>query len=336
MKGIACYEFYEQILDMWYSINNNEPVMITDILNESIWLNERILIGNRPIHNKTWIKAGIICIRDLFLDNSFMSQRQLEDTYKVSCDFLFYNGLRSAIPHRWLDVIATTCNIGSADIGQQNLKVKLQNKFVELKQATCSQFYWAEIEKISQRPTSYYKWESEFYFATFDWEQINPIPYECTSETYPQSLQYKIVHRFFPCKYNLHLWNMEDNNKCNYCNQVDTLGHFFAECVSVNSFWKSLKAWFLRTFEFCINFTPLDILLGIPNYETSIDINTLNFVILFGKFYIYSCKKCVMPIDFYNFLVKLKTRMVVEQYRCKIYNKMEEFQNKWAFLADSL
>ena len=34
----------------------------------------------------------------------------------------------------------------------------------------------------------------------------------------------------------------------------------------MRGFWNSLKAWFLRTFEFCINFTVLDILLGITNY----------------------------------------------------------------------
>ena len=45
-------QFYKQLLDMWYSINNVEPETISEVLNESIWLNERILVGNVPIHNK--------------------------------------------------------------------------------------------------------------------------------------------------------------------------------------------------------------------------------------------------------------------------------------------
>ena len=121
------------------------------------------------------------------------------------------------------------------------------------------------------------------FFATFDWDQINVIPYECTSETYLQSLQFRIIHRYFPCKYNLKLWNVEYSRRCNSCNQVDTLCHYFAECSLVCDFWKYLKTWFLRAFEFCINFTALDILLGIPNYGKNKDIDILHFVILFAN-----------------------------------------------------
>ena len=130
-------------------------------------------------------------------------------------------------------------------------------------------------------------------FATFDWDQINVIPYECTSETYSQSLQFKIIHRYFPCtcKYNLKLLNIEDRSMCINCNQVDTLCHYFAEGSLICDFWKYLKTWVLRTFEFCISFTALDILLGIPNYGKNNDIDILNFVILFAKPYIYDCKK---------------------------------------------
>ena len=84
-------QFYKQLLDMWHSINNVEPETISEVLNESIWLNERILVGNVPIHNKTWIKAGILTIKDYLNGNSFMSQAQLMKKYKVPCDFLFYN-----------------------------------------------------------------------------------------------------------------------------------------------------------------------------------------------------------------------------------------------------
>ena len=101
-------------------------------------------------------------------------------------------------------------------------------------------------------------------------------------------------------------------------------------------FWNSLKAWFLRTFEFCINFIVLDILLGIPNHSKNKDIDILNFVILFGKSYIYSSKRDEMAIDFYTFLVKFKKFMVIEEYRCNIYDKHVEIVTMWARLADSV
>ena len=97
-----------------------------------------------------------------------------------------------------------------------------------------------------------------------------------------------------------------------------------------------MKAWFLRNFEFVINFTPLDILLGIPNFEKNVEIDILNFVILYAKYFIYNCKKYNVSVDLYAFLVKVKTRMCVERYRCKIYNKFHEFENKWSLLANVL
>ena len=151
----------------------------------------------------------------------------------------------------------------------------------------------------------HFKWESEYFFATFDWDLINIIPYERTSDTYLQSIQYQIIHRYFPCKYQLNMWNIEDSNKYTYCQEIDILTHNFVECESVRGFWSSLKAWFLTTFEFSIKFTVLDILLGIPNHGKNKDIDILNFVILFAKAYIYNSKRDEMAIDFYTFLVKL-------------------------------
>ena len=107
---------------------------------------------------------------------------------------------------------------------------------------------------------------------------INAVPYESTAETYLQCLQFRIIHRYFPCRYNLNLWNVVNDNKCEFCNDVDTLGHYFAmECDSVVQFWTFLKRWFIRTFQFVINFTSLDILLGIPNYDNSNDVSTSLF-----------------------------------------------------------
>ena len=101
-------------------------------------------------------------------------------------------------------------------------------------------------------------------------------------------------------------------------------------------FWKRLKTWFIRHFEFVINFKTLDILLGIPNYDKNTDINILNFIILFAKNFIYSCKKTNNNVDFYGFQVKLKTHLEIEEYRCKIYNKIREFNSKWALIAEIL
>ena len=79
-------------------------------------------------------------------------------------------------------------------------------------------------------------------------------------------------------------------------------------------------------------------LLGIPNYDNSNDVMILNFVILFTKYYmyIYNCKKNGVPVDFFRFLVKLKSHLIIEEYRHIMYNRSLEFATKWSILSDSL
>ena len=42
------------------------------------------------------------------------------------------------------------------------------------------------------------------------------------------------------------------------------------------------------------------------------------------------------PLICIQFLVKLKTRVAIEEYRCNIYDKHVEIETMWARLADSV
>ena len=75
--------------------------------------------------------------------------------------------------------------------------------------------------------------------------------------------------------------------------------------------------------------------MGVPNYDNSNDVIILNFIILFTKYYIYNCKKNGMPIDFFSFLVKLKSCLINEEDRHIMYNRGLVFETKWFILCDS-
>ena len=98
-------------MDIWYSIHNTVPITVQEILQEDIWFNSNILIGNKPIYNKEWDEAGIRCIQNLVEGNSLMSLETIEQKYKVTCNILFYNGLRTAILHSWLAKINEEINL---------------------------------------------------------------------------------------------------------------------------------------------------------------------------------------------------------------------------------
>ena len=128
-------KFYEQCLDMWYSIHNTEPTTINDILQENIWYNARILIGDKPVFNKAWFEAGLESIHDLCEGNSLMTKDMLSQKYQITCDFLFYNGLNAALPSTWLEKIHAANNVHQIILESDKLlSLMFKNKQMDLQQ----------------------------------------------------------------------------------------------------------------------------------------------------------------------------------------------------------
>ena len=71
--------------------------------------------------------------------------------------------------------------------------VKISNKYVEYERQHVNTFtglksklLWKDQQAISNGN----------FFPSFDWDLTNIIPYECTSDTYLQSLQHNIIHQY--------------------------------------------------------------------------------------------------------------------------------------------
>ncbi len=82
---------------------------------------------------------------------------------------------------------------------------------------------------------------------------------------------------------------IKNSNICSFCNETDTLPHFFVKCRKVNNFRKYWFNWWkILTNQDVINqYNDLGecILMGFP--ETSDDILVLNYCILYTKYYIF-------------------------------------------------
>ena len=57
------------------------------------------------------MRQGFVVFMNLVEGNSLMSQETIKQKYKVTCNILFYNGLRTAIPHSWLAKINDESNL---------------------------------------------------------------------------------------------------------------------------------------------------------------------------------------------------------------------------------
>ena len=60
--------------------------------------------------------------------------------------------------------------------------------------------------------------------------------YKVAHETDVHFLQFKIISKYIPCKGNLCLWGKESSDKCRLYNEIDTIGHCFAQCSYIGCF----------------------------------------------------------------------------------------------------
>ena len=244
-------------------------------------------------------------------------------------DQMQYNSTISAIPKNWLQMIRNT----PMDQYRKNedISVTLSNTAKTIKKVKCKEYYWHIVRKKHVRPTSYNKWEELYYYANFDWEGINVIPYICARETALQSFQYQLIHRYIPCRYTLNTWYKNEDPICNICNSndIDTLEHYFFHCPSLNKFWNNFKTWWINATKVNINLGILDTLLGVLNYNDDSLIDALNFCILFAKYFIYKNKKEGRGACFEEYKQLLKRRLDSEKYIFYTKGKNLAFEERW-------
>ena len=161
-------------------------------------------------------------------------------------------------------------------------------------------------------PSAENKWVENYPFLEVaKWAEIYRLPFKACRDTFNQSLQYKIIHRFFNCNYNLYIWKIIDSPACSFCNKIDTIEHYFYDCLDVFDFWGKMKKWLTQITQVNLNLTILEIILGIV--ENVNFIVPLNYIILQANLFIYKNKKEDRSLFFLGFLLNLKKTIETEK-----------------------
>ena len=313
VKYLSMPSFYRQFFHYWYELHSRPPEGITEILDEFLWFNKRILINSKPVFYQQWNDSGVKRVRDVIKQNGlFYTPDQLLVEYGMNVDIMMYNSLKSAIPKVWKQHIRKTKIPLHSQAEGRDLLVKigdtkcLKNVF----NLTCKQFYQEFVNMKYVRPTALYKWEEMYYFADFDWKILYKIPCKVARETDLHSLQYQLINRYTPCNVNLQLWGKEMSDQCPRCGHIDTIEHYFFECIDNRTFWSELSTFIQTTYEVNIELHLLDVLFGIPFDDVLFTI--INFCVLYGKKYIYRCRINDDNVNTKIFVKKLRNRLEIE------------------------
>jgi len=175
---------------------------------------------------------------------------------------------------------------------------------------------------------------SEYHFDKDDMKKYYCVPFNFIRDTKVQSMQYKLLHNFYPCNLKLYHWKIRDNSYCNYCNSVDNINHHFFECNEMVIFWNSLEMWWRQTCTNCFDNKIRNILLGIIGKQCHKP--QLNYIILAAKFYIYRTKYLCKRTFFLDFLVELKNKLEMERFILSKNGKFVNFLMMWSDIFDNI
>ena len=266
----------------------------------------------------------------------FLSKPQLEQKYQTTIDQMQYNSILSAIPKTWKKLIKDkpTENFEK----NEEITVRVNDRVQSPSNLNCRDYYWHFVQKMKTRPRSYSKWEENYPHIDFNWENINSVPYICARETSLQSLQYRLIHRYLPCRYMLNIWYNNECAMCSLCNEdkLDTLEHFFVNCGSLQHFWQSFHEWWSGATGMHINLGTLDILFGILNAYNDKMLDALNFSLIFAKHQIYTAKIDNTLPEFDQYKDCLRKRLTTEQYILNTKGQNTVFLDTWNEIFASL
>ena len=122
-----------------------------------------------------------------------------------------------------------------------------------------------------------------------------------------------------------------NSNVCDNCNLID---HYLYECEPVRSFWASIEKWWNEVSTCPVVLSKKHVIFGI-HYDLTY-YGAVNYVILFGKMYIYRQKMNSKNLCIDFFINELKFKIELEKTMCKKNGNLSMFNQKWYSVKEEL
>jgi hypothetical protein len=308
--------FYHQVMYAWGECNSiTSPADVWDVRRESVFFNRHVTIGGNYIGLRwlSWYRKGIFLIHDILDKNGdFLSVQELKMKYNLKTDVLTYNSLKDAIPIQWRRLLRNRVVERGAISQDECICLCLNNITKPVTLLTNNDAYKLLQSQNHILPKCQARWVAQFPDYNFQWADIYKLPFESVRCTKIQALQFKIVHRIYPCNYWVAKWEPNTLETCAECHNVDDLVHYFYQCESVNRFWLQFSTWWSRNIGEPLYLTETDVLFGF--FGVSKWIKAVNYCILQAKVFIVKCKYRSDNLFLFTFLICLKHQLSLEKF----------------------
>jgi hypothetical protein len=293
-------EFYKHIFTVWANLHYHEPYNSETYCREIVWNNSHILVAQKPVMYQNWHRSGINFIADLLNEQGVIANKyELENKFGINIPHMQYNSLISAIPKKWIAGIESDRNATNYVIFY-DCKLDILDTTTKIAEVKTNDIYRHLVSQIAQRPSSEAKWQEKvgLNFKECDWEEVYLNAYQLTRESKIQTFNFKITHRTLACKYNLKIWQIENDDRCNYCKEFqDCIEHHIVACTYTRQFWNAVLSWWKVTMITSFPLDTYDILFGLKNENNNVLIKQLNYILLQGTYYVYTSKRKYIKLN---------------------------------------
>ena len=311
--------FWVDVLVEWCKLNFHDPQNATDVEKQCLFYNSNIKVDENCVKPKMkWYEAGIRRIEDLLKENgTFLSHKEVEEKFQICISWLHYSQIMTAIPTRWKNLLYTqepetvlTTKI-DIDVLTETKKptVYVYNMIIDNKIVNNVNKYknkLANILEIEISVTEYYG-----YFKAL---------YKLTNIVKLRNFQYRLLLGKIYTNDILSKWKIVDSEKCEYCNEKQTIIHLMIHCKNTKILWELIRKCLPS-----VEISPENIMLNNVLSQKHI----ANLFILVTKYYIFQ-QKCLGQRSNINGLKsELRFTYNLEHENAQIKHKLKDCEKRW-------
>ena len=321
--------FYKDVLRQFRSLCPvPEPRCGSEVRRQYLWHNKTLNVDGKPIFHSRLYRNGIKQVND-FLDDAgqFLSYQAFQAKFpaiRMRLNPLTYMGWGRVMPRQWRMLAVDGSPSLTEEDREEAVAINYKGKTLSLCQVTCHHLY--QLALPLNKPTAQLRWEEEGVDFGERWVRIYRLPYEVTTSTRLQTLQYRIVHRYFPTRRFLYSRKVIDDPFCDDCGLVDSLYHYFFECHEVHSFWNDLivKVNVKLPRQRQIKLTRVGVLFGFPR-----KLPVVNLLMLVAKQFLASQKYRQGAVTYEIFYPNIVKMFSIEKEIARKNGKTDKFMKKW-------
>ena len=306
--------FWKDVLTAWYSFSYDK---CSSAMDQVIWRNSFIRVGNRPIEWVNAIKAGLIWLSQLYESNELISMEQACERYNLN--FVQYHSIIAVIPQQWKDELSTTRMRPPHTVYHQLMNKKKVSAHIYCETTEESQV----IENLLNR------WQKEIPVNRESLQEAFRAIYVTSNSPKLRSFQYRLVHRAIITNTKLYQWKKVDSPNCTFCLKYpESYTHLFCECEMVKPLWKQIYLFHkeITGDEPVIDLSNINIMLNRIVVKRS---DVCNLLCLIIKQYVYKQRCLNFKLSEHEVRQIFRKYKNIELYIAQKNNNLVKHKRKW-------